>query len=89
MAVEQKRGCGYRKVGGLYMVTDPGTLTLCDRMTIKLEPCEHCEAMGFSCGFKPARGWTWVMPEKLLGGDHYIEAQVWDLEPLEKLMRIT
>jgi hypothetical protein len=72
MAVESKRGCGYRKVGGLYIVTKPGILTLCDRMPIKLEACKHCEEMGFNCGFKPARGWTWVVPEKLLKGDHYI-----------------
>ena len=77
MAVEGRRGCGYRKVGGLYLVTDAGTLTLCDRMPIKLESCKHCEEMGFHCGFKPARGFTWVIPEKILGGNHTFKTRNW------------
>jgi len=41
MAVEQKRGCGYRKVGGLYLVGgnvgDP-----CDRLPMAIIPCPTC-----------------------------------------------
>jgi hypothetical protein len=32
--------------------------------------------MGFHCGFKPARGWTWVIPDKILDGPHLIERRV-------------
>lgn len=41
MAVEAKRGCGYRKAGGLYLVG--GGLTRdCDRMPIPITPCPVC-----------------------------------------------
>lgn len=51
---EGKRGCGWRKVGGLYLVTKhPGWN--CGRLPIPLTTCPCCGA-----GFKPARGWTWV-----------------------------
>ena len=67
MAVEQVRGCGFRKVGGLYIVGD-GLGRPCDRMPIPLTVCPCCGA-----GIKQARGWTWINePEKFLGGDHMI-----------------
>lgn len=44
---EQKRGCGYRKIGGLYLVCDPGEALVCDGLPLPLEPC-GC------CGFTPA-----------------------------------
>ena len=43
---EQKRGCGYRKIGGLYLVSDPGSTLHCDGLPLPLEPC-GC------CGFNP------------------------------------
>jgi hypothetical protein len=43
---ESQRGCGYRKIGGLYLVSDPGIHLNCDGLPLPLEPC-GC------CGFKP------------------------------------
>lgn len=64
MAVEKKRGCGYRKVGGTYLVSE-GHTRECDRLPIRLDVCPVC-----SHGFKQARGWTWVDVAGLVGGDH-------------------
>lgn len=63
MAAERKRGCGYRKVGGLYLCAD-GPGEPCHRLPVPLEVCPTCHA-----GFKQTRGWTWVKPEPLLGGN--------------------
>lgn len=43
MAVEERRGCGYRKVGGLYLC---GGLfwAACDRLPIEIGPCPVCGA---------------------------------------------
>jgi hypothetical protein len=60
MAVEAKRGCGYRKVGGLYLVSSAGGISCC-RLPIPLTVCPCCGE-----GIKQARGWVWVNPTKLL-----------------------
>lgn len=44
---EAERGCGYRKIGGLYLVADPGPALDCDGLPLHLDPC-GC------CGFEPA-----------------------------------
>ena len=72
MAVEAKRGCGYRKVGGLYLVSD-GLGIPCDRLPITLEVCPCCGA-----GIKPARGWTWVDVPTLVKGNHMVAGVVPD-----------
>lgn len=59
-SIEGKRGCGYRKVGGLYLVSDPGGRE-CGRIPFPLEICPCCGE-----GFKPSRGYRWVNGEKLL-----------------------
>lgn len=63
MSTEGPRGCGYRKEGGLYMVsgklTDP-----CGKLPMELTVCPTC-----SQGIKPARGWTWIRPRELFGTD--------------------
>ena len=41
MAVEKKRGCGYRKVGGLYLCGS-GIPTTCDRLPFPIEACPTC-----------------------------------------------
>lgn len=66
MAVEAKRGCGYRKIGGTYLV---GKLngSPCDRLPMLLEVCPTC-----SHGIKPARGFTWVDANALIQGPHKI-----------------
>jgi hypothetical protein len=67
MAIESKRGCGYRKVGGLYIVARPEEMISisCDRLPIPLHVCPVC-----SQGIKFSRGWTWIDPFKLFEGDH-------------------
>lgn len=53
-SVEGKRGCGYRKAGGLYLVNE-GVGEYCGALPIELSICPTCHH-----GIKPARGWTWV-----------------------------
>lgn len=64
MATEKKRGCGYRKIGGLYLVTDGGG-SPCDRLPFELDVCPTCGG-----GIKPARGWSWFSPAGLFLDDH-------------------
>lgn len=59
-SIEGKRGCGYRKVGGLYLVSDPGGQE-CGRIPFPLEVCPCCGE-----GFRPSRGYRWIDGEKLL-----------------------
>lgn len=60
MAVEPRRGCGHRKIGGLYLVG--GKLGLpCCKMPIPLCACPTC-----GTGVKQARGWTWIDPQPWL-----------------------
>ncbi len=44
---ESKRGCGYRKIGGLYLVSDSGAQIMCDGLPLELRPCQ-------CCGFEPS-----------------------------------
>ena len=62
MAIESKRGCGFRKVGGLYLMGDKGGRP-CGRMPLPLEVCPACGE-----GIKQSRGWTWIDPSKLFKG---------------------
>ncbi len=57
MSVEARRGCGYRKVGGLYMMGG-GIAAPCDRMPYALDRCPTCGA-----GVKFSRGHTWLKPD--------------------------
>lgn len=41
-AVEAKRGCGYRKAGGIYVVSG-GIGEPCERLPIPIETCDHCK----------------------------------------------
>lgn len=59
MAAEAKRGCGYRKIGGLYLVDD-GAGAACCKMPLALTICPCCGA-----GIKQTRGWTWVDAAKM------------------------
>jgi hypothetical protein len=60
MASEARRGCGYRKVGGLYLVGG-GLSAPCDRMPYPLDRCRTCGA-----GVKFTRGHTWLQPDFFL-----------------------
>jgi len=70
MAVETRRACGYRRVGGLYLVAPPFTFT-CDRGDMPLSVCPCCGA-----GVKQSRGWTWIEARKMLGIHRIGEDQV-------------
>jgi len=54
MATEKRRGCGYRKVGGLYLVGE-GFAVSCDRLPYILDVCPTCNQ-----GIKPSLGFTWI-----------------------------
>ena len=58
-SVEAKRGCGYRKAGGLYLMGGYPADS-CHRLPFELHVCPTCSA-----GIKPARGWTWIDSVKL------------------------
>ena len=61
MAVEAKRGCGYRKVGGLYLISLGGGRA-CGKMPIRAEVCPTCDQ-----GIKQRRGSGWIDPVPLFG----------------------
>ena len=64
MAVEAKRGCGYRKVGGTYMVSAIG-LQACDRLPFELTVCDCCGE-----GYRASRSLREVSPYLLFKGRH-------------------
>jgi hypothetical protein len=64
MSCEPRRGCGYRKIGGLYLV-GAGHPMPCDRFPIEMTVCPTC-----SQGIKQARGWTWLNINDFLHGVH-------------------
>ena len=57
---EPARGCGFRKKGGIYLVSD-GLAAPCGRLPIPLDVCPCCGA-----GIKPTRGWTWIQPRMII-----------------------
>jgi len=61
MAVEERRGCGYRRVGGMYLCGEFLSAP-CDRMPFPLTTCPVCGQ-----GIKVSRGFTEVNPLKLWG----------------------
>ena len=67
MAAEPLRGCGYRRIGGLYLVGG-GVGIPCDRLPLILYVCPTC-----SHGIKPARGFTWVDVNALVEGKHLVQ----------------
>jgi len=62
MAVEPRRGCGYRKVGGIYLCADSLGEPCC-KLPILLTVCPTCNA-----GIKQTRGWQWIDPQPWLEG---------------------
>lgn len=55
MATEARRRCGYRKVGGLYLMGSTEGAQPCDRLPLAVSVCPYCNQ-----GIKQARGWTWL-----------------------------
>jgi hypothetical protein len=69
MAIEAKRGCGFRKVGGLYLVS--GKLGApCGRLPFPLTRCACCGA-----GFKFARSWQWVDPAAVFATPPHVDGE--------------
>lgn len=56
---DKKRGCGWRKPGGLYLISS-GEGRPCCKLPFPLTVCPCCSA-----GIKFSRGWTWVDVDKL------------------------
>jgi len=63
MSIEAKRGCGFRKVGGLYLVGD-GLGVTCDRLPYSVGVCRVCGE-----GIRPARGVRWLDGKEFFGGN--------------------
>jgi len=59
---DKKRGCGWRKPGGLYLVADE-LMAPCGKLPIPLKVCPTCHN-----GIKPSRGWTWINGNALIKG---------------------
>ena len=59
---DKKRGCGWRKGGGLYLRTD-SMGAFCGKLPLELTVCPVCHA-----GIKPSRGFTWVDSDALFAG---------------------
>lgn len=56
---EPERGCGFRKEGGMYLVSG-GSFSSCGKLPLEMAVCPTCGQ-----GIKPARGFTWVDAVKL------------------------
>lgn len=63
MAIEKRRGCGFRKVGGLYLVGERLDGMACCKLPIRLHVCPTCNS-----GIKQTRGWQWLDPGPWLAG---------------------
>lgn len=59
---DQRRGCGWRKKGGLYLMSDAPARE-CGLFPLALTVCPCC-----GVGIKPSRGWTWIQPKLLRAG---------------------
>lgn len=62
MPIEAIRSCGFRKVGGLYLIGS-GIITTCNRLPYNLP--DLCPACG--CGIKQHRGFQWINPQVFFG----------------------
>ena len=84
---EKERGCGYRKGGGLYLVS--GEMGVyCGKLPFELKSCPCCGE-----GIKPSRGFTWIQAKLIEdaecnSGDQCrcsMSQEPWNLNPEEKL----
>ncbi|HMG11404.1 MAG TPA: hypothetical protein VK609_22975 [Mucilaginibacter sp.] len=53
--IEKKRGCGFKKPGGIYLIGSSDKAGACCRLPFELKTCECC---GSSVTF--SRGYTWI-----------------------------
>lgn len=61
----QKRGCGWPKAGGLYMVSGERWQG-CGKFPFTIEPCDHCLKMGLTCSLGYSRAPRWADLDALL-----------------------
>lgn len=64
VAVEEKRSCGYRKVGGIYIIGE-GIPVVCDRLPMEIKTCPVCGE-----GIRFTRVPREINPRHLFGGFH-------------------
>lgn len=64
MSMEPRRLCGFRKVGGTYLMSTD-VAQPCDRLPFPLNLCPTCGQ-----GIKMTRAYTWIDVPKLFGGVH-------------------
>ena len=57
IVTEGPRGCGYRKVGGKYLISG-GVAMACQALPLEVSRCPCCDA-----GIKPSRSWAWFSPK--------------------------
>lgn len=69
MAIEARRACGFRKVGGIYLCGS-GTGMPCCKLPIIFDVCPTC-----GHGVKQTRGWTWIKPRPWLENQICIEVR--------------
>ena len=67
---EQKRGCGWRKVSGVYLVGEFIPVS-CDKLPVPLKICPCCNQ-----GIKVGLGMTRIIPSKLFGVHRYCADKV-------------
>ena len=61
---DHKRGCGWRRPGGKYLVGGE-MVAPCGKLPHSLDHCPTCNR-----GIKPSRGWTWINAKALLLPGH-------------------
>lgn len=71
---EGKRGCGYRRGGGIYLVS-AGVSAPCGKLPLLLEVCPTCNH-----GIKPSLGWTWFDVSQFVKSD-YCKNQYSEVKP--------
>lgn len=69
MAIELKRGCGYRRVGSLYLCGS-GISIICDRLPFLLKYCPTCGS-----GIQFSRAFQWLDWGKYAGKHHMQETE--------------
>lgn len=74
MAQEQRRGCGYRRVGGLYLVGGY-VFNPCDRLPLAIGHCPVCGS-----GLHFTRSMTEINPQRLWG-EHTEKVEIFTKEP--------
>jgi hypothetical protein len=55
LLLEMSRGCGYRKIGGVYLVCPAGAEVICGRFPYLIKPCPVCGER-----IRQTRGYQWI-----------------------------